>query len=347
MKSKIYPLLILLMFTVIIFGACSRAKNMNYNKESSAPQVVNIGTQPLPNDEKVAIAKGYFEKEMGVEVNIIEFQAGEIRNAMIAKSIDFAMLGSSSAILGIANGMDAQIIWIHEVLADAEQLVAKTGSQIDSPKDLVGKKVATPFSSTAHYSLLKALELEGIDEKDIILLDMQMPEVYAAWQRGDIDASYAWDPTLSELLKDGKKVISSKDLAERGVITSNVEIVRGDFAREYPDLVVKYIKAVDTAVNLYKEDSSEAAKAIAKVMEMTPEDAYNYTKGSKWLTAKEQLSLEYFGTKEERGNLFDSVMDTANFLYKQNELITEPSFSIFEDAINPGFIEEALKGKSN
>ena len=75
------------------------------NGVDGLPQVVNIGTQQIPNDEALAAAKGYFEQEMGVKVNIVEFQAGDIRNAMISKDIDFAMLGSSSATLGVANGM--------------------------------------------------------------------------------------------------------------------------------------------------------------------------------------------------------------------------------------------------
>ena len=59
---------------------------------SDTLEVVNIGTQQIPNDEKIAIAKNYFEEELGVKVNVVEFQAGDIRNALISGSIDFAML---------------------------------------------------------------------------------------------------------------------------------------------------------------------------------------------------------------------------------------------------------------
>lgn len=332
---------------LILLSGCKMIKETSDTNEvntglSNVPQVVNIGTQQIPDDERIAIAKGYFEKEMGVKVNVAEFQAGDIRNALISKDIDFALLGSASATLGIASGIDVEMIWIHEVLGDAERLVVKKDSNINSIKELSGKKIATPFTTTAHYSLLKALELNGISEKDVTLLDMQMPDIYAAWQRGDIDAAYAWEPTLSNLLEDGKTIISSKDMAEEGVVTSNVEVVRREFADKYPELVIKYIKAVNEAVKLYNENQNEAVKTLADSLKITKEEALKETKGSIWLTAEEQLDPAYFGTKDKKGNLVSSLKDTADFLYKQKSLMNEPELSTFENSVNPSYIESAL-----
>jgi taurine transport system substrate-binding protein len=327
-----------------LFVGCGTSKDAeNKTASSGAPDVVNIGTQQMPNDEKIAIAKGFFEEELGVEVNIIEFSAGDIRNALVSKNIDFALLGSSSATLGIASGIDVEVIWIHELLGDAERLVAKNGSNINSLQDIVGKKIATPFATTTHYSLLKALELNGISEKDITLLDMQMPEVYAAWQRGDIDAAYAWEPTLSNLLKDGTTIISSKEMAAKGVVTSNVEVVRREFAQKYPDIVTKYIKAVNKSINLYNENQVEAVKTISDALEITQEEALKQMQGSIWLTAKQQLDSAYFGTSDKKGDLVNSLKDTADFLYEQKSLMSVPKLSTFEDAVNPSYIENALK----
>jgi taurine transport system substrate-binding protein len=307
------------------------------------PQAVNIGTQQMPNDEIIAIAKNYFEEEMGTKVNIIEFQAGDIRNALVSKDIDFALLGSASATLGIANGIDVEVIWIHEVLGEAERLVAKNGTGIDSIQGLKGKKVAAPFATTAHYSLLKALELNGISEKDMTILDMQMPDIYAAWQRGDIDAAYGWEPILSDILKDGTTIITSKDLADNGITTSNVEVVRRDFARKYPEIVTKYIKALNKGVKLYNDNQDEAVKTIAESLNITKEEALKQTKGSIWLTAEQQLDSAYLGTTSEKGELAYNLKDTADFLYKQKSLLSEPKMEVFENAVNPSYVENAVK----
>ncbi|AYD39550.1 aliphatic sulfonate ABC transporter substrate-binding protein [Clostridium fermenticellae] len=346
--KKILANVVIVTVTAALFSGCTASKKSTASEQSNGtssnlPKVVNIGTQQMPNDEKIAITKDYFEKELGVKVKITEFQAGDIRNALVSKDIDFALLGSASATQGIASGIDIETIWIHEVLGDAEQLVVKKNSNINSIQDLKGKKVATPFTTTTHYSLLKALAINGMSEKDVKLLDMQMPDIYAAWQRGDIDAAYAWEPTLSNLLEDGRSIISSKDMASKGFATYNVEVVRREFADKYPDLVTKYVKAVNKAVNLYDENQADAIKMLSVSLKITPQEALKETKGSMWLSAKQQLDPAYFGTSDKKGNLVKSLKDTADFLYKQKKIKTEPSLTTFEKAVNPSFIEKAVK----
>ncbi|MFD6243878.1 ABC transporter substrate-binding protein [Streptomyces roseolus] len=57
------------------------------------------------------------------------------------------------------------MVGIHDLIGDNEALVAKPG--IGSVKDLVGKKVATPFGSTSHYSLLAALTTAGVEPTSV------------------------------------------------------------------------------------------------------------------------------------------------------------------------------------
>ncbi|MEA4896393.1 MAG: ABC transporter substrate-binding protein [Oscillospiraceae bacterium] len=310
---------------------------------SALPEVVNIGTQQIPDAESLAIEKGFYEEALGVEVNILDFQAGDIRNAMISGDIDFAFLGSSSAVLGIASGMDAELIWIHDVIGRSEQLVAKNGSGIKTIQDLKGKKVATAFTSTAHYSLLRALALNGIAETEVTLLDMQMPDIYAAWQRGDIDAAYVWDPTLSKLLEDGSALVTSEELAQKGIVTANVELVRRDFAGKYPELVSKYLSAANKAVTFYREYPDEAAEAIAGRLNITPEEAKNQAGACIWLDAGEQLGGAYLGSSSQKGRLVESLTDIADFLYEQKSLPSRTDSAVFEKAVNPSYLEAAIK----
>jgi len=339
-KKQLLLITALILSSLMLLTSCHKSGSGSSN---SNLKVVSIGTQRIPNGEKIAVDKKYFEEEFGVEVNVIEFNAGDIRNALVSKDIDFAHLGVSSGVLGIASGIDAEVIWIHEVLGEAEGLVGKNGSDIKSIHDLVGKKVATAFATTAHYSLLKALKLNGIPEKDVTIYDMQMPDIYAAWQRGDIDAAYAWEPTLSSLLEDGEVILTSKELAEQGIVTSNIEIVRTEFANSHPEIVIGYIKAVDRAVMLYKEDHAEAIKSISQELNISEEEAEAQSSGSVWLDGKEQLGGAYFGTSDQKGDLPNSLKDIADFLYEQKSLAKEPKLSTFEEAVNPMYIEEAIK----
>lgn len=316
------------------------------SKETSSDGkvTVKIGTQQMPNDEGIAKALNYFQEEMGdnVTVEIVEFSSGkDVNTALAAGSIDFGLEGSCPAALAIAQDLGVELIWIHEVLGDVESLVATSASGVKSVSDLKGKKVAVPFASTAHFSVLKAIEKAGLSISDVTLLDMQPDKIYASWNSGDIDAAYIWEPTLSQLT-DKTTVTTSGELAKAGYMTSNVEVVRTKFAEAHPDIVAAYVKALNKAAELYKSDENTAIKTIATALELTEDNAKFQMSGSEWLTANEQISASYLGTSSSKGAVVQNLYDTAEFLKEQGSITKVPDKSVFEKAVNPKYIETAL-----
>ena len=131
--------------------------------------------------------------------------------------------------------MPYEVIWIYDVIAENEALVVKKGKGIAKFADLAGKKVAAPFGSTTHYHLLVAFKVFGLDPKKATILDMQPPDMLAAWQRGDIDAGFVWEPTLIKMVEGGGEIlVSSKQLADKGYITADVAVARKGFSGEAP-----------------------------------------------------------------------------------------------------------------
>ena len=310
----------------------------------SKPDTVNIGYQDIPNDEILAKAKGWYESELGVKVNFKKFDSGrDVNNAFASNSIDIALLGSTPAAVGISKGLGYDVFWIHDVIGEAESLAVKNSANVNSIKELKGKKIAVPFSSTAHYSLLNALKLEGVALSEVKILDMQPPDILAAWQRGDIDAAYVWNPTLGKLLADGKVLTDSGKLAEKGIVTADVGVVRRDFAQKYPDIVAKYIKVQGKAYDLYKSNPDEAAQAIAKDLNIDQAEALKEANDLIWLSAKDELSAKYFGTSAQKGSLVKILKDTADFLVEQKAIDSAPALETFDKAVNPKYIEDALK----
>ena len=94
--------------------------------------------------------------------------------------------------------------------------MVRNGSGIEKLADLAGKKVAVPFVSTTHYSLLAALEAWGVDPKAVEILNLRPPEIAAAWERGDIDAAYVWDPALGQIKTSGKVLVDSRQSRPSG-----------------------------------------------------------------------------------------------------------------------------------
>ncbi|MNO46367.1 Taurine-binding periplasmic protein precursor [compost metagenome] len=311
---------------------------------SAKPESITVGFQDIPNDEIVAKAKEWYEDELGVPVNFKKFDSGrDVNTAFASKSIDIGLMGSTPASVGIATGLDYEVFWIHDVIGPAESLAVKNSAQVNSIQELAGKKVAVPFSSTAHYSLLNALELAGVSLKDVHILDLQPNDIFAAWQRGDIDAAYVWNPVLGELLKDGKALTDSGELAKQGIVTADVGVVSKEFAGKYPDIVAKYIKVQQKAYDLYTTNPDEAAEALAKGLNIDKAEALKQTNDLIWLSANEQISSSYFGSGDSKGDLANILKSTADFLVEQKALEKAPDLETFQKGINSRYIELSLK----
>lgn len=318
--------------------------------DSSLPSVINIGTQQLPNEEMVARIQHHFEEEFGIPVNFMEFEAGDIRIAMVSKDIDFAMLGSTNAILGVCNKMDVSLIWIHEIIGDSEQLIVQKDSSIQSIRDLKGKKLAAPLATTAHYSLVQALKENGIQEDEVTIYDMQMPEIYVAFLNGDIDGAYVWEPTVSKMLEIGKPLTTSKELSEKGIITANVEIVRNEFMEKYPQLVGDYIRVVNEAQIQLEQNPQDFTGELATYLHLSQKDVEKILQGSTRLNAEQMIQPSYLGTAQKKGAFLDSVIKTAEFLEEQRSLVEPVQKKKLEEFIHPEFAEmisEEIKGKGD
>ena len=349
-KNHMFSKLLFLSCSALLFAACGSADSATDSSTASAdgdlPDKVIIATLEMPNDEGIAKAEGYFEDEMAVLIEIVQFESGKaINQAMVSGAVDFGLTGSGSAVLGIASGIPIEMIWIHETLGSVESLVAKSDLNATSLEDLKGKNIGVPFASTAHYSLLRAITASGFEETDFTLIDLQPSDIFAAWQRGDIDAAYVWEPTLSELLADGNIVLHSGDVAEMGYMTANVEIVRSEFGEAYPEIVEKYIASVDKAVTLYREDPDQAISIIAKSLNITEESAKLQMEGQNWISAAEQLDAANLGTSEAVGAMAATMLDMGQFYLDQGNITDLPSEEAFAEGINTTYIQAYLDSK--
>ena len=157
------------------------------------------------------------------------------------------------------------LFWILEDIAAAEALVARNGSGINTIADLKGKKIGTPFVSTSHFQLLYAMQQAGIKASDAQVLNMRPPEIAAAWGRGDIDATFIWDPVLSNVKKNGKVLMTSGDICKKGACTFDGLIVTKKFAKENPEFMVALVKAVAKADADYRANPKTWTGDQAKV----------------------------------------------------------------------------------
>ncbi len=298
---------------------------------------LRIAYQAFPSGDLVVRENHWLEDALpGWTVKWSQFDSGaSINTAFVAGALDIAAMGSSPVARGLCAPLDIayQVAFVLDVAGDNEALVARDGSGIADVAGLKGKKVATSFSSTAHYSLLAALAQAGLSEKDVKLIDLEPQDILAAWTRGDIDAAYTWLPTLAELKKDGKVLIASRELATAGKPTLDLGVVSSALISKHPEVVDAWREAEARALRLIKNDPDAASTAIAKQLSMTPAVAKEQLSQGVFLTPEQLTSEQWLGSEGKVGALAANLRSAADFLKGQHKVDAVPNVATFEKAI--------------
>lgn len=329
-------LALLLLSACSLEGKDSSSKDGSSNNDKSQyPTEVNIGYQVIPNAELLVKTLGLAEKKFpDTKINWVQFDSGrDVNTAIAAGSIDLGLAGSVPVSIGVSSKLDYYVYFLHDIIGDNEALAVRNDAGISSVQDLVGKKIAVPFGSTAHFSVLSALDQAGVAQSDVTVLDLQPADLLAAWQRGDIDAGFVWQPTLAKLVEEnGSILLSAKDLAAKGAITSDTGIVSKKFADQNPQFLQDYVGLLDEAIEHYRSKPEEAAKALAPILSTTEEDSLSQMNELLWLTSKEQQDEQYLGNG--KGSGFGKVLKaTGDFLLEQGTIPDSPELEVYEQAI--------------
>jgi taurine transport system substrate-binding protein len=308
---------------------------------------LRIGYQAIPNAELVAKQLKWHEQTLGIPIEWRQFESGrDVNTAIAAGSIDIGLSGSGGAATALAQGLPLSVIAIYDVIGSSEALVVR--GAIRGVTDLRRKRLAAPFASTTHYSLLKLLELNKIGANEVTLLDLNPSDMTAAWIRGDIDGAYIWQPTLQRLLDSGgTRLTSSDEMAAKGVATFDVAMASDALMAAHPDVIVSYLKTLSRAVLLYRNERQQALDALARELGVPADQAKLQAEGLLWLTSEEQLDAKYFGGADAAaaasapGGLATALKATADFLVAQKVIRAAPEVAVFQRHTDGQFLRRA------
>jgi taurine transport system substrate-binding protein len=287
---------------------------------SDADGRIRIGYLGSPGADLYTQDQGLAEACLpNAEVSWTRFPTGQdIVQGFASDSVDIAGLGSTptTKALSAPLNLPVSVVGVNSVIGTSEALVAKKAQTIS---ELKGKRIAVPFSSTSHYSLLNALIDNDLDPaKDVTIVNISPDKLPAAWKSDQIDAAYVWDPTLQEL-KDGtggspvgNVLTDSEQQAAAGHPTYNVSLAADRWADSHAELLSTFLTLEGWVVDHADNDLEGFASVNAAASGMD-EDA-----------ARRQIGgLRFIHSGDERAQLAavaDGIRDTAGFLADQGEI---------------------------
>ncbi|WP_457579824.1 taurine ABC transporter substrate-binding protein [Ensifer canadensis] len=328
-------------------GAAAIAASFLTSSLARAETNVIIGYQQIVGPFIAAIADGRFDaaaKEAGYLVDWRQFSSGgDISTALASGNVPIGVIGSTGTTAAATRGVELELFWILDNIGKSEALVAREGSGIEKPEDLVGRSVGVPFVSTSHFHLLVGLEqVWKVDPREVNILNMKPPQIVAAWQRGDIDAAYVWPPALSELLKTGKVISDSEAIGAASVPTFDGLVVDKKWAAENPKFMAAFTKVLAEAYADYKANGASWTADSAPVQ--------NIVKliGGDGAGTVEALNLLSFPTVDEQasetwlgGGALRALTESAKFLADQKQI--DKALDDYAPYVNSAYAKEAAK----
>jgi len=289
-----------MIISVTFIGSCSANSASNLIGSNSNRQVIRvaIGTQDQVINTAVGGAvvrelellqkhlprTGKYEN-VEYEIDWSSYTSGPpITNKMMAGQIDIGLMGDFPAVINMLTFQkevaNADSLFIgtlaYSPTGAGNAVVVPKDSPVTSLADLRGKTVSVPFGSAAHGMLLQALETEGLNPEQDLKLISQSPEVGGSSLRtGQIDAHADFVP-FGELFPFRGFARKIFDGAQTGQPTLHGIVVRSDFAQQYPEVVVAYMKAVLEANQMFRATPEAIAAKIQEWSGVEKEVVYMF-----------------------------------------------------------------------
>lgn len=262
--KKLLLVLVSVVLALSVITGCSEDKS---TQASNNETQLRIAAQPYPLYTPVYVAYrlGYLDEELnkvGAKYEWKSFKSGPLVNeAVAAGEADLGFMADLPAIIAKSTGLPIEVVSNVAYGEKGIAVLAKADSPIQSVADLKGKKVAYATGSYAQHLLALLLSKEGLSLNDVQSVNLGAGDQPAALASGEVDAIVIWEQYISQLTSDGTaKVIADGTGVKRGnMITYAVS----DYANENPQVIEAYIKALNRANEVIKNEPEKAAEAVA------------------------------------------------------------------------------------
>lgn len=208
--------------------------------------------------------------EAGLKPEFVVYPAGAQQIAGAAsKSWDVGGTGSPPAVLGaqrysiVTLGVTNDESTANGVMARKENAAAVRSN---AAKEVKGKQILLSPNSTGEYATMACLKKWGMQRSDVSIVTLAPAQLVSAFTGGNGMLAGTWAPnfyTLNE--QSGAEVVcSGKDA---GVMIPGALVARGEFAKQNPEAVAKFLAVYLRAVSFEKNNKAEAMAYLRKLFD--------------------------------------------------------------------------------
>ncbi len=224
-----------------------------------------VGSNPVRHggtSTALAYTDGVLEQEFkkeGVKIEWTFFKGAgpAVNEALVNKQLDFAWQGDLPSIVHRSSGVKTKII-LGSGVRTGLYLAVQPNSDIQTIEDLKDKKVAVFKGTNLHLATARALADKGLQERDLKLINLDLPSANTALANKDIDATFGYVGLFDLRDKGLAKVIWSAGADNYKYTRQTALLVTDDFAAKHPQAVQRVVTAIVKTAHQYSDENKRA-----------------------------------------------------------------------------------------
>ncbi|GAB2901932.1 ABC transporter substrate-binding protein [Streptomyces mayteni] len=223
------------------------------------------------------VSRGYFADE-GVDLRVSPSSGGAtVIPALLSGDIDVAGSNVVSAMIAMGRRMPIQMVaagtsTAQDPAEDFASLVVPEDSPIASPEDLDGTRIAVNSLQNINDVVVNSVLTEaGLSNDDVRFVEMPLPDIPAAIDRGDVDAGVLIEPFASIGRSQGLRVLASPYVNTRPGLQIGTYLMTSDRVADDPELVAAFRAGVERTARSVAEDPAAFREALPEISDLSPE----------------------------------------------------------------------------
>ena len=274
------------------------------------PVSIRIGVTQWPGFEYLFIAEEQeFFKQENLNIELVELSSlAEIRRAFEREKID----GMATTLVEVLeaykySGQIAQPVLVTDYSKGADEILA--ARYIKHVKDLKGKKIGIEAGSMSAFIAYCALELNGIDPSEVILVPMEQYKLSKALKTGSVDAITSYPP-LSIVVKKQLDVNVIFDSSQIPQVLVDVVAINKNILTKHPKLQYSIRKVWKRTLDYVNDHPNDAYTSLVERLRISVEEFKDSMKLIQLVNSDEQS--EYF---MRNGIIFNNLVKTGEVVY--------------------------------
>lgn len=255
------------------------------------------GNMPLGYAQDSGILAAWGDR-YGIDLEAVQLiDYVEAQNQFTGGAFDAVVAITLDALtIPAAAGVDSSAVVMMNGSLGSDGMIMK--GQNKTVADLAGERINLVSFSGSHYMLSRALDMNGMSEQDVTVVNTSDADIATAFQTDEVNTVATWKPHLDiiqEQTPDSTLIFDSSDIPDE---ITDIILVHTDTLEEYPELGQAIAGAWFEVIDMLQPGHPQRDEVIAHMADAAGTDVDNFTK---------QLSTVVLYERDEAIELMESA----------------------------------------